>query len=71
MATVADTLKRNKEAAEAQVHRLSSRVEQAQQVAHEHERITGEGFCVHACYSSVFYSIFMFIHTVVRFNRAF
>ena len=44
VATVADTLKRNKEAAEAQVHRLSSRVEQAQQVAHEHERITGEGF---------------------------
>tara|TARA_B110000091_G_C13562749_1_gene369254 strand:+ start:70 stop:663 length:594 start_codon:yes stop_codon:yes gene_type:complete len=55
VATVADTLKRNKEAAEAQVHRLSSRVEQAQQVAHEHERITGEGFCVHACYSSVLF----------------
>ena len=40
VATVADTLKRTKDAADAQVHRLASRVEQAQQVAHEHERIT-------------------------------
>jgi hypothetical protein len=71
VATVADTLKRNKEAAEAQVHRLSSRVEQAQQVAHEHERITGEGFFYMRVIHRVFYSIFMFIHTVVRFNRAF
>jgi hypothetical protein len=40
---------------------LSSRVEQAQQVAHEHERITGEGCfymrVIHACYSCVLFHL--------------